>query len=134
MKTSETGLPIAATAPHTIEKRYNTNLHHAYSPNTDQWKERVPIPTPRSGHGAVWYRDRIFVFGGEGNGFVYGQVEAYNPTTNSWQSYALMPTPRHGMGEALVDDTIYIAGGGLVTGGSLMTSTNEAFTLGSQGR
>ncbi len=134
MKTSETGLPIAATAPHTIEKRYNTNLHHVYSPNTDQWKERVPIPTPRSGHGAVWYRDRIFVFGGEGNGFVYGQVEAYNLTTNSWQSYALMPTPRHGMGEALVDDTIYIAGGGLVTGGSLMTSTNEAFTPGSQGR
>jgi N-acetylneuraminic acid mutarotase len=111
---------------------YNTNLHHVYSPNTNQWKERAPIPTPRSGHGAVWYRDRLFVFGGEGNGFVYGQVEAYNPTTNSWQSYAAMPTPRHGMGASLVDDTVYIAGGGPVTGGSLMTSTNEAFTLGTQ--
>lgn len=111
---------------------YNTNLHHVYSPNTDQWKERAPIPTPRSGHGAVWYRERLFVFGGEGNGFVYGQVEAYNPTTNSWQSYAPMPTPRHGMGASLVDDTVYIAGGGPVTGGSLMTSTNEAFTLGPQ--
>jgi hypothetical protein len=40
-----------------------------------------------------------------------------------------MPTPRHGMGAVAIGDTIYVAGGGPVTGGSLMTSTNEAFTL-----
>lgn len=111
---------------------YNTGLHYVWSPNTNQWKERAPIPTPRSGHGTVWYSNRIFVFGGEGNGNVYAQVEAYDPTTNTWQSYTPMKTPRHGMGAAVVGDAVYIAGGGPVTGGSLMSSTNEAFTLSSK--
>ena len=40
-----------------------------------------------------------------------------------------MPTPRHGMGAVAVGDMVYVAGGGPVTGGSLLTATNEAFTL-----
>lgn len=96
------------------------------APEQGQWMDKAPLPIPRT---EMWYRDRIFVFGGEGNGDVYAQVEAYDPTTNSWQSYTPMKTPRHGMGAVVVGDVVYIAGGGPVTGGSLMTSTNQAFTL-----
>ena len=73
-----------------------------------------------------WLSHSHFLFGSSG---VFAQVEAYDPVTNKWESLTLMPTPRHGMGAVVIGDTIYIAGGGPVTGGSLMTSTNEAFTL-----
>ena len=87
------------------------------------------MPTARSCHGAVWYRDRLIVMGGEGFGRVFGQVEAYDPITNKWESLAPMLTPRHGMGAAAIGDAIYVAGGGPVTGGSLMVATHEAFML-----
>lgn len=87
------------------------------------------MPTARSGHGAVWYGDRIFVMGGESSSGVFAQVEAYDPITNKWD-YASMPTPRHGMGAIAIGDMLYFAGGGAVTGGSLLTATHEAFTLG----
>ncbi|WP_347566354.1 kelch repeat-containing protein [Scytonema sp. UIC 10036] len=73
----------------------------------------------------------MVVMGGEGSSGVFAQVEAYDPATNKWESFAPMPTPRHGMGAVAIGDAIYVAGGGPVTGGSLMTSTNEAFTLAS---
>lgn len=130
------GVVVANGFIHAIGGRFNTyeynsNLHYVYSPNTDQWKERAPMPTARSGHGAVWYRDLIVVMGGEGSSGVFAQVEAYNPVTNKWEHFASMPTPRHGMGAVAIGDMVYVAGGGPVTGGSLMTSTNEAFTLAS---
>ncbi len=41
----------------------NSNLHHAYDPKADKWEPRAPLPTARSGHGAVLYRGKIFVDG-----------------------------------------------------------------------
>ena len=78
---------------------YNTDLHHVYLPALDTWKERAPLPTPRSGHGLVIYRDRFFAMGGEygvqdrgqiSQGAVFGQMESYDPATNTWQSHAPM--------------------------------------------
>ena len=107
----------------------NSNLHHAYDPNSDKWKPRAPLPTARSGHGAVFYREKIFVMGGEGTNRVYGQNEAYDPATDSWQSYAPMPTPRHGLGAVAIGDFIHVAGGGPVMGGTFQSAIHEAFTL-----
>ena len=117
---------------------YNTDLHHVYLPALDTWKERAPLPTPRSGHGLVIYRGRFFAMGGE-----YGvQDEARSRkarysgrwrvtirATNTWQSHAPMPTPRHAVGATTIGDAIYVAGGGAVTGGAVQSSVHEAFTL-----
>ena len=71
----------------------NSNLHHAYDPATDKWTPRNPLPTARSGHGAVLYRGKVFVMGGEGTNRVFGQMEAYDPAADRWEQYAPMPTP-----------------------------------------
>ena len=43
---------------------------------------RVGRCPPRSGHGAVRYRGKIFCMGGEGYERVYGQNEVYDPATD----------------------------------------------------
>jgi N-acetylneuraminic acid mutarotase len=117
---------------------FNTPLHHVYDPQRDNWSERRPMPTNRSGHGLVALNDRFWAMGGESGriensqltGNVHGQVESYDPATDTWQSHAPMPTPRHGMGAVAIDGSIYVAGGGPVVGGSILTSTHEAFRPG----
>ena len=97
------------------------------------------MPTSRSGHGLVLYRDRFFAMGGEAGvvdrgritqARVYGQMESYDPRTDTWQSHAPMLTPRHAVGAARIGDWIYVAGGGAVTGGAVQSAVHEAFTLG----
>jgi hypothetical protein len=117
---------------------YNTALHHMYIPARDQWVARAPLPTARSGHGLVVYRNRFFAMGGESGEFVnrvltgqvHGQMESYDPATDTWQHHAPMPTPRHGMGAVTIGEFIYVAGGGPVVGGGIKSSVHEAFTLG----
>src|SRR3546814_17119165 len=41
----------------------NSNFHHAYERQAAKWEARSPLPTARSGHGAVLYRGRIFCMG-----------------------------------------------------------------------
>jgi N-acetylneuraminic acid mutarotase len=108
----------------------NSNLHHSYDPKEDKWRMRNPLPTARSGHGAVLYREQIFVMGGEGTNRVYGQNEAYDLKADRWQAYAPMTTPRHGLGAVAIGDYIYVAGGGPVMGGNIQSAVHEAFTLG----
>jgi N-acetylneuraminic acid mutarotase len=107
----------------------NSNLHHAYDPKADTWTFLAPIPTARSGHGCVWFSERIFCMGGEGTNRVFGQNEAYDVANNRWESYAPMLTPRHGMGAVVLGDAIYVAGGGPQMGGGVKSAINEAFSL-----
>ena len=96
------------------------------------------MPTARSGHGLVLYRNRFFAMGGEGGilargqiqqAHVFGQMESYDPKRDNWESHAPMLTPRHSVGAAAIDDWIYVAGGGAITGGAVQSAINEAFTL-----
>lgn len=118
---------------------YNTGLHHVYLQDRSTWEERAPLPTPRSGHGLVAYRGRLFALGGEGgiiaqgritNAKVFGQMESHDPATDSWQHHAPMPTPRHSVGAVTIGDWIHAAGGGAVTAGAIQSAVHEAFTLG----
>ena len=107
----------------------NSNLHHAYDARADRWEPRNPLPTARSGHGAVLYRERLFVMGGEGTNRVFGQNEAWDPVTDRWESFAPMRSPRHGLGAVVLGDAIHVAGGGPVMGGGVQSALHEAFTL-----
>jgi hypothetical protein len=108
---------------------FNTGMHVAYDANADNWQERAPMPTPRSGHGGVFYNSRLFCMGGEGTRRVFGELEAYDPRTDTWQAYAPMPLPRHGMGAAVLSDGVHVAGGGPMNGGAFQTSVHEVFGL-----
>jgi hypothetical protein len=71
----------------------NTNLHHAYDPDTDTWELRASLPTARSGVAAGALGGRIFVVGGETTGRVFSVNEVYDPATDRWTVMA--PNPRH---------------------------------------
>jgi len=106
----------------------NVGHHRVFLPASGKWELRTPMPTPRSGHGAVWLAGRIWCMGGEETNKVFGQVESYDPATDSWASHAPMPTPRHGLGAAVLGGSIHVAGGGVVFGGGIQSSIHEAFT------
>ena len=107
----------------------NSNLHHTWDPSADKWTARNPLPTARSGHGAVLVGQRIFVMGGEGTNRVFGQNEAYDVAQDRWEQFAPMRTPRHGLGAAAIGNTIYVAGGGAVVGGGIQSAVQEAFIV-----
>jgi N-acetylneuraminic acid mutarotase len=112
---------------------FNTTLHAVYDPKTDGWSFRAPLPTARSGVSAVYYRDRIVVFGGEATGKVFGTNEAYDPKTDKWEALAPMKMPRHGLHGAtvaVIGDMVHVPGGGPVPGGSIQGAYHDAFTLG----
>jgi N-acetylneuraminic acid mutarotase len=118
------------------EERASVGWHEVYEPQTDNWELRAPLPTARSGHGMVVYRDRFFAMGGEGGIInqagqqtVFGQMESYDPKTDTWLSHGAMPTPRHAVGAVAIGDWIYVAGGGAVLGGSVQSAVHEAFSL-----
>ena len=111
---------------------FNTTLHAVYDPKTDGWTFRAPLPTARSGVSAVYYRDRIVVFGGEATGKVFGTNEAYDPKTDKWEALAPMKLPRHGLHGAtvaVIGDMVHVPGGGPVPGGSIQGAYHDAFTL-----
>jgi YVTN family beta-propeller protein len=81
---------------------------YEYSPATDTWAERAPMPTARSGLGAIAADGKIYVIGGSAPTNV---VEMYDPLTDTWTTKAPMPTARHEFGLAEVNGKIYAIGG-----------------------
>ena len=78
-----------------------------------RWTSVAPMPTARTGAGAVVTPDGlIYVIGGYRSGGLTGVVEVFNPTTNSWGTRAPMPTPRDDFAAVLgSDNLIYTIGG-----------------------
>jgi hypothetical protein len=131
------GVVVLDGAIHAIGGRkdsydFNTGLHAVYSPATDAWTFRAPLPTPRSGVCAAVLDGRILVFGGEAPGLVFEANEGYDPKTDSWEILAPMPIPRHGLHgatTAVIGDFVYVPGGAPITGGSVQGAYHDAFTF-----
>jgi hypothetical protein len=87
-----------------------------FDPATGRWSTLAPLPTPRSGLGAGTLRNRIQVFGGEGNPNrpegTFNENEEYDPVTNTWSALAPMTLARHGTGGAVIGDLLYVPAGG----------------------
>jgi N-acetylneuraminic acid mutarotase len=111
---------------------FNTGLHAVYSPKSDGWSFRRPLPTPRSGVCSAYVSGKIVIFGGEAPGLVFAANEGYDPATDRWEILAPMPVPRHGLHgatTAVIDGMVHVPGGAPITGGSVQGAYHDAFTL-----
>jgi hypothetical protein len=62
--------------PHTFD--FNTGMYNGDDQKANQWEERAPTHTPRSGHGGPVWRGKFFCMSSEGTRRVFGQIEAYD--------------------------------------------------------
>jgi len=89
-----------------------------YDPETNTWRTRAPMPTPRNHTAAGVVDGKIYVIGGRiGAAFIaassdLANVEAYDPATDTWgRPLAKMPTARSGLDVGVYKGRIYVAGG-----------------------
>jgi N-acetylneuraminic acid mutarotase len=89
-----------------------------YDPETNTWRARAPMPTPRNHTAAGVVDGKIYVIGGRiGAAFIaassdLANVEAYDPATDTWgRPLAKMPTARSGLDVGVYKGRIYVAGG-----------------------
>jgi N-acetylneuraminic acid mutarotase len=89
-----------------------------YDPESNTWRARANMPTPRNHTGAGVINGKIYVIGGRiGAAFIgpssnLSNVEAYDPATDTWSGpLAKMPTPRSGLDVGVYNGRMYVAGG-----------------------
>jgi N-acetylneuraminic acid mutarotase len=89
-----------------------------YDLETNTWRERSPMPTPRNHTTAGVVNGKIYVIGGRvGAAFIseatdVSVVEEYDPATDKWNSpRSRMPTARSALGSGVINGRIYVAGG-----------------------
>jgi uncharacterized protein (TIGR03437 family) len=124
------GGKIYAIAGRTGATDLNTN--EEFDPATNGWRVRAAIPTARGGVGSGSLRNRIQVFGGEGNSGrpeqTFNHHEEYDPATDTWGTLGVMVNPRHGLYGATLDGRIFTPGGGPRIGATF-SNTHDAFFL-----
>lgn len=79
------------------------------------WKERAPLPLPRSGYMAGAMGGKYVVAGGS---YWVGktkhwssEVDIFNPATNTWSKAASLPQPRSDAASVVYGGTLYVWGG-----------------------
>jgi len=89
-----------------------------YNPETNTWRERSPMPTPRNHTTAAAVNGKIYVIGGRvGAAFIalasdISVVEEYDPAADKWSApRSRMPTARSALASGVFDGRIYVAGG-----------------------
>jgi N-acetylneuraminic acid mutarotase len=110
----------------------NVSMNEVYDIATDTWSTRAPMPTARSGVGAVVIDGKIYVIGGEGwvdeLGGVFRTNEAYNPKSESWVEKTPMPTARHGFAKGVLDGKLYAVSGVSLMHMFSVVAVNEVYT------
>lgn len=104
--------------PPLIAGPFGLSTLEEYDTQTNTWRHRADMPTPRHGARAAVVDGIIYVFGGYsakdnriGNKKFTVHVEAYNPKTNRWVKKKNMPVSRISFGLGVVAGRIYLIGG-----------------------
>jgi len=103
----------------TTESSGFTPVTEVYTPATDTWTIKTPMPMPRADLSASVVDGKIYLIGGkkyvEHDPFYEESDlnEVYDPGTDSWTNMTSIPTATFGYASAVVDKRIYIIGGGI---------------------
>ena len=112
-----------------LEPAASTAALQRFDPNTGQWTQLTPVPSPVTDCGVAIVGDQLIVVGGESTGSVFGTVRAYNLTSKTWSILASMAAPRHGLAVTAIGSTVYAIDGGSQPGHDAPTSTLQTLTL-----
>src|SRR5580692_4135771 len=89
-----------------------------YDPETNTWRTRASMPTPRNHTAAGAVNGKIYVIGGRvGAAFIglasdISVVEEYDPASDKWSApRSRMPTARSAIASGAINGRIYVAGG-----------------------
>lgn len=108
-----------------------TNILEVFDPALGTWSMRAPMPTVRGGINGIAVDGCFFVFGGEGPGGVFDEMEMYVSSQNRWYELEPLPVAVHGVtGSAYVNGFIHLPGGGTSTGGSSGSGIHQVFWVG----
>ncbi len=95
-----------------------------YDPNSGEWKNGAPLPTPRMGAAAVCVDERIHLLGGQARNLLRArglgltaQHDCYHPRTGQWSRLADLPEPTSEPVVTVARRTLHVLGGE-VSGGT----------------
>ena len=88
-----------------------TGTNEEYDTETDTWKYKTPMPTPRAVFTTVVYQNKIYCIGGKTNDTYTGVTEVYDPATDTWETKTSTPTARGWLGAQVVGNKIHVMGG-----------------------
>jgi hypothetical protein len=97
--------------------REELNTHiQIFNPTTKKWSQGgiIPANRRRGGAGAVLYKDKIYLIGGNTKGHDGGAVgwfDEYNPATNTWKTLKTAPNKRDHINVVVVGDRLIVAAG-----------------------
>jgi N-acetylneuraminic acid mutarotase len=93
-----------------------------YTPATNTWTPRSPMPFARHGAASVVYSNRMYVLGGDiGEGMTSPQNSflCYDPIADRWSALAPMPVALNSHRAEVVGNMIYVFGGRTGQGGQM---------------
>ena len=107
------------------------NTVEVYDPVTEnQILAPIKMNEARSGHSAIVYKNKLFVFGGYGNdnnGHPLNAVEMFSPVTKKFVMMAPMKIARNGFACCRIGNLVYVVGGSI--GVCLRTNSVEIYNL-----
>lgn len=77
----------------------------------DTWSAGVSLLSVRHNFGAETIGKKIYVMGGDANGFMTRTVQVFDSETGNWEVKSDMPRSKDGFGTAILNQKIYLVGG-----------------------
>lgn len=84
---------------------------YEYNPTTNQWSQKQPMPVGLYDLTAHTVGNKIYVFGGYGDGGFINSAMEFDPVNNSWAMRTPMPTFRYIFMSEVVNGKVYVIGG-----------------------
>ncbi|MGA2819786.1 MAG: kelch repeat-containing protein [Anaerolineales bacterium] len=81
-----------------------------------RWSQQAPLPTARSGFGALARGRLVYVFGGQGSSGPIASVDRYDATSDSWAELPPMLQAASDVKAVLVEGQVFVPGGRLGSG------------------
>ena len=95
-----------------LPMRSQSAAFEAYDPGSDGWRELAPLPEARDHSALTAIGARLYLSGGNAEGFVRrANLWVYDPATDHWSAAAPMPEPRAAHAAVAVGGRLYVLGG-----------------------